>query len=300
MKNILILHNPTAGDAEHSKKHLIDLFKGTGMSPTYVSTDDDGWEKSLEDNPDAIYLAGGDGTVHSVGVALLNQEKPENRPPIHLLPLGTANNIATTLSINEKDAFKAIDPKSTKRKFDCGKQKGITGDEIFLEGVGMGIFPELIAKMKEKEDVPGETPEEKLDRTLKVLLKTVKKYKAQNARIELNGMTIKGSFLMIEVMNTRYIGPNLQVAPKAAVGDGFLDLVLIPENKREELEAYVQSLKDGETAYDLRKLAYTLRVKKVKIKWKGSRVHVDDVLDDDYKGKKIKIKVLPGAMTFLK
>ncbi|WP_168194567.1 diacylglycerol/lipid kinase family protein [Antarcticibacterium arcticum] len=300
MKNILILHNPTAGDAEHSKKHLIALFKGTDMTPKYVSTDEEGWEKSLEELPDAIYLAGGDGTVHSVGVELLKQAKPENRPPIHLLPLGTANNIATTLSINEKDAFKAIDPKSSKRKFDCGRQKGIAGDEIFLEGVGMGIFPELMAKMKEKEEVPGETPEEKLERTLKVLLKTVKKYKAQTAKIELNGFTIKGSFLMVEVMNTRYIGPNLQVAPKAAIGDGYLDLVLIPENKREELEAYVQTLKEEATAFDLRKLAYTLRVKKVKIKWKGSRVHVDDVLDDEYAGDKIKIKVLPAALTFLK
>jgi len=33
---------------------------------------------------------------------------------------------------------------------------------------------------------------------------------------------------------------------------------------------------------------------------KISRVHVDDVLEDDFKGKKIKIKVLPAALTFLK
>lgn len=300
MKNILILHNPTAGDAEHSKEHLIALFKDTGMGTTYVSTEDEQWLDSLEKKYDAIYLAGGDGTVHSVAVELIKKEKPENRPPIHLLPLGTANNIATTLSVYEKDAFRAIDPKSKIIKFDCGKQKGIPGDGIFLEGIGMGIFPELIATMKEKEDVPGETPEEKLDRTLKVLLNIIKKYKPQKAKIELDGFTIKGSFLMLEVMNTRYIGPNLEVAPGTGTGDGYLELVMLPEDKRDELEAYVKSLREEKTSFDLSKLAYSFPVKKLKIKWKGSRVHVDDVLEENYSGKKIKIKILPQAISFLK
>lgn len=296
MKNILIVHNPTAGYAEHSKQYFIDLFKDTGMIAAYVSSNEEGWEKSLSNKPDTIYLAGGDGTVHSLAIELLKEEKPENRPPVLLLPLGTANNIATTLSIKGKDVFRAIDPKTEKKKFDCGKVSGIKGDEIFLEGVGMGIFPDLISEMK-KEEVD---PKEKLDRALNVLLKIVKKYKARKAKIELDGFIIKGSFLMVEVMNTRYIGPKLQLAPEADPGDGYLNLVMIPENKREELEVYVKSLIDGETSYDLRKLVSSIRVQKLKIKWKGSKVHVDDTLDENYSEGKIKFKILPGAMTFLK
>jgi diacylglycerol kinase (ATP) len=300
MKNILILHNPTAGDAEHSKRHLIDLFKGTGMIATYVSSDDEGWEKCLRDDYDAIYLAGGDGTVQSLAVELLKEKKPKMRPPVHLLPLGTANNIAATLSIYEKDAFRAIDRKAKKRKFDCGKITGISGDRVFVEGVGMGVLPELNAQMEGKEDKPGETPEEKLDRTLKVLLKIVRKYKPKNATIELNGFTIKGSFLMVEVMNTRFVGPKLQLAPEADTGDGYLDLVMIPENKREELVEYIKSVLNNETSSKHRKLFYSIRVQKLKIKWKGTKVHVDDALDENYSGDKIKIKILPGAMAFLK
>lgn len=296
MKNVLIVHNPTAGYAAHSKQYLIGLFKGAGMITTYVSSDEEGWEKSLSNKPDAIYLAGGDGTIHSLAIELLKEENPENRPPVYLLPLGTANNIATTLSINEKEAFKGIDLKAIKRIFDCGKVSGIPGDGIFLEGVGMGIFPELISEMKKEEFAP----EEKLEQTLNVLLKIIRKYKAQKAKIELDGFTIKGSFLMIEVMNTRYIGPKLQLAPEADPGDGYLNLVMIPENKREELEMYVKSLIDGETSYDHRKLVSSIRIQKLKIKWNGSKVHVDDALDTNYSGKKIKIKILPGAMTFLK
>ena len=115
MKNILIIHNPTAGDATHSKQHLLKLFEIPEMNATYVSSDDEGWEKSLKNTFNAIYLAGGDGTVHSLAVELLKEKKSENRPPVHLLPLGTANNIATTLSINEEDAFKAIDLKEKNR-----------------------------------------------------------------------------------------------------------------------------------------------------------------------------------------
>lgn len=291
----MIVHNPTAGYAEHSKKYLVDFFLGTGIIVTYVSSDEEGWEQSLRNKPDAIYLAGGDGTVHSLALELL-KINPEDRPPVLLLPLGTANNIASTLSIKRKDVFQAIDPRTEKKKFDCGEVRGIEGDEIFLEGVGMGIFPELIAEMKKQEV----SPEEKLDRTLQVLLKIIKKYKAQKAKIELDDITIKGSFLMIEVMNTCYIGPKLQLAPEADPGDGYLNLVLIPENKKDELEAYVKSLIAGETSYDPRKLAISIRVQKLKIKWKGSKVHVDDALDENYSGGKIKMKILPGVMTFLK
>mgnify|MGYP002795070532 CR=1 FL=1 len=223
MKNILIVHNPTAGYAEHSKQYLIDLFLGTGIIVAYISSDEEGWEESIHNKPDAIYLAGGDGTVHSLALELL-KINPEDRPPVLLMPLGTANNIAATLSIKGKDVFQAIDPRTEKKKFDCGEVSGIEGDEIFLEGVGMGIFPELIAEMKKQEF----SPEEKLDRTLKVLLKIVKTHTAQKAKIELNGLTIKGSFLMIEVMNTRYIGPKLQLAPEADPWYGFLNLLLIP------------------------------------------------------------------------
>lgn len=292
MKNILIVHNPTAGYAEHSKQYLIDLFKDTGMIVTYVSSDDEGWEQSLSSKTDAVYLAGGDGTMHSLAIELLKIKNPEERPPVLLMPLGTANNIATTLSTK---VFPIINPKAIERKFDCGKVSGIKGDEIFLEGVGMGIFPELITEMKKQEV----GPEEKLDRTLKVLLKMVKKYKARKAKIELDGFSIKGSFLMVEVMNTRYIGPKLHLAPEAEPGDGYLNLVMIPENKREELEAYVKSLIAGETSYDLRKLVFSLKVQKLKIKWKGSKVHVDDALDENYSGGEIKMKILPEAMTFL-
>lgn len=294
MKNILIVHNPTAGYAVHSKQYLIDIIRDTGMKATYVSSDEVGWEESLSNSPDVIYLAGGDGTVHSLALELLKEEKAENRPPVVLLPLGTANNIANTLSIAEKHVFQALEPGTEKKKFDCGEISGIPGDEIFLEGVGMGIFPELISEMKKEEF----DPEEKLDRTLNILLKIVKKYKPQKAKIELDGFTIKGSFLMVEVMNTQFIGPKLQLAPEADPGDGYLDLVMIPENKREELEAYVSSLIDGKT-YDIRKLVISFRVQKLKIKWKGAKVHVDDALDQNYSGKKIKIKIQPGAITFL-
>lgn len=301
MENILIVHNPTAGDAEHDKKHLLDLFKKSKMTATYVSSDEEGWEKKVGEQPDAIFLAGGDGTVRSLALELLKLEDPAKRPPVHLLPLGTANNVATTLGVKEKKAFKAINPKARKRKVDCGRVKGFPGEDFFVEGVGMGVFPELIAKMKEKKDEdPNETPEEKLQRTLKVLLKIIKKYKAQKAKIEVDGFTIRGSFLMVEVMNTRFVGPNLELGSMARISDGYLNLILIPEEKRGELKAYVKSLINDENSYDLKNLAYSMKVKKVEVKWKGDKVHVDDVLDAEYSGKKLKMKVLPGAIFFLR
>lgn len=302
MKKAQIIHNPTAGDAGHSKNDLLEIINEPGNQFYYVSTDNEGWEKFQKNKPDIIFLAGGDGTIHKLASVLIKNEPREQRPPVHLLPLGTANNIATTL-----DNFKLTNNQSPliekkPKKFDCGLVKKIKDQEMFLESVGMGIFPELISEMK-KSQVETKTPSEKLLITLKVLLKIVREFKAEKASLKIDGIKIKGSFLMVELMNIQFIGPNLKFAPKADPGDGFFDLVLISEDDRPKLEKYLEKLIEGKTPQHemeslLNKFAKTIRCKKAKMKWGGSRIHVDDELMDDYSGEKFKLKNSPGELLF--
>ena len=298
MKKAQIIHNPTAGNAAYTKDEVIELVKMAGFTTKYVSTDDEEWETFSKNEMDVIFLAGGDGTVRKLASVMIEKEMCDRHIPIYLLPLVTANNIATSLGIFKKLNTAYSNKEKEIQKFTCGKLKGINDENFFLEGVGFGVFPELIRQMKDtgKDD---ETSDEKLKRTLRVLLEILKDYKAQKAKIKADGLKIKGTFLLVELMNIQYIGPNLEFAPNANVEDNFLDLVLIPEEKRKAFAEYVESLVNGNSEFcDIRDFIKVLRVKKLKIKWGGSKLHVDDNLIEDYDGKKIKMKMNSKTLEF--
>lgn len=293
MKKAQIIHNPTAGDGNHTREQLDELAMNAGYETEYTSKDEEEWGNFSAPNPDAYILAGGDGTVHKLA-GILKERPAKKEIPVYLLPLGTANNIARTLGITEV-AIKGS--KLPVKSFDSGKIKGLKNEDFFLESVGFGIFPQLIIEMK-KNRVENETTAEKLKRTIEVLLGIVKEYKAKKAKIKAGDISIKGSFLLVEVMNIPYIGPNLKFAPNADPWDGYLDLILIPENRREDLRQYLEKLlEDHSKLPDINRFVKNMKVQKVKLKWKGAIVHVDDNLQD-YSGKSFKLKAKPGELNF--
>src|SRR5688572_32422141 len=107
MRRAILLHNPAAGDAEHSKQELLLLIQASSYLCTYISLKDKDWKKNLwtaykknaTENNKLLIIAGGDGTVRNVIKELL-KHKHENAWPVAILPQGTANNIAATLSIS--------------------------------------------------------------------------------------------------------------------------------------------------------------------------------------------------------
>lgn len=300
MKKIQVVHNPTAGDAEQNKKDLLSRLEQNGREISYVSTDDDGWENFSLEEEELIVLCGGDGTVHKLAAVLLKKKKKERKIPIYLVPSGTANNIATTLNLNLPRDFKFQENLKNYQLFDFGKISGVSDVEFFLEGVGFGLFPELIRRMKEADEVPNETAEEKILRTLKVCREIVEEMKPQKVKIDADGETIKGKYLLAEVLNTKHIGPNLKLAPQANPGDGLMDLILISPKDREKLLTYIDRLIKGDTeGVEVHQFVKVIKVKKVKMKSKTSIMHVDDSIFKNGKEFKINLKVKEGEFMFI-
>ena len=298
MKVAQIVHNPTAGNGGHTRKDLMDLLKGSGYDIEYVSTSEDDWKNFFRNEPDVVFLGGGDGTVHKLAGALKEGLPKKEKPPIHLLPLGTANNIARTLEMPTDPGRFSVNLEG-RRKFNLGRIKGIREQEFFLESAGFGIFPELISQM-EKNKIEGESSSEKLKRTIKVLQEVVRNFETKKTELEIKGNTIQGSFLMVELMNIKYIGPNLKLAPNADPGDGSFDLVIIPEENRAGLEAYLNNLVEGKKdSADINKFVRTISVEKLKMRYDGPEIHVDDDLVEQYKGKSFTVEVEAGALEFI-
>lgn len=308
MKKFQIIHNPTAGGATYVKTDLLKQFKNVQVD--YVSTDDTGWETFYKNKPDLVYVAGGDGTLGRTARVLLEHTKAQQRPFISLLPIGTANNIAKTFEITANSSPGIPENNYPFHVLDMGRIKGVSEQKYFLESVGFGVFPELISEMK-KRKVDNESPPEKLQRTLGVMLEIIQNYKPQKATIKVDGIKIKGSFLLLELMNIKAVGPCIELAPEADPGDGYFDLIMIPEKKRPELETYIETLiqektiaanseEFSKTSGDIESCATTLRVKKIKFKSKASFLHIDDNLTKDHSGKYLKIKVIPAALKIIK
>ncbi|MCE7072396.1 diacylglycerol kinase [Dyadobacter sp. CY327] len=296
MKNANLLHNPTAGDNDFSEKQLVKQIEAEGFNCEYSSVKEEGWDQ-FKTETDFLIIAGGDGTVRRVAKALMARKRLDKQYPLALLPHGTANNIATALQISGK-------PKEIAKRwhevhlqpFDIGKVYGLKDDRFFLEGFGYGVFPRLMKVMEKIEDEIGDTVEEKLKAALAVLYDVVLNYDAKECRVEADGVSYSGKYLMVEVMNIRSIGPNLVLAPAADPGDGELEIVMIPETQRKKLETYILALINGEDKeFDFT----TVRAKNITLRWEGKDMHIDDERIKLENPAEVRIEIQPNMLQFL-
>jgi diacylglycerol kinase (ATP) len=268
------------------------------QSAGYLSTADSVKEIKGEDlakdkdHVDFVILAGGDGTVHKIAKHLI-----EENLPIGLLPMGTANNIAKALNLpSDKQSIIDSWKTATTKAFDVGKLYGLGKRKFFLEGIGFGVFPRLMKEMRRQKKESITDPEKKLHTAVELLHDIVHSYKGRKCTIKIDGIEYSGKFLLVEIMNTRSIGPNLNLAPWADPGDGLLEIVMIPEEKRNEFLQYLSNKMEG-----TEKLTFfqTVRATKLEISWKGRLLHIDDEDVSIDESTNLTVIIKPGALKFL-
>lgn len=296
-KTVKVLHNPGAGEGETSKKELIREIKSAGFKCSYSSTKRFRWESIEAADFDFLVLAGGDGTVRKIAEELLERKVIQRSLPIGLLPMGTANNIAKTLGVCGEQAYLIESWHQAKaRKFDVGKIEGLKEAAFFLESFGYGVFPKLMYQMKKQKKNGIEDPKEKLQVALELLRDLVAETRVQKCELEINGKDYSGDFLLIEVMNIRSIGPNLNLARDADPGDGQFDVVFIMEKQRKALAEYIQNKIDGlEVPFDFP----ALKTDALKINWGGKHFHVDDEYYKLDEPVAVNIELREGLLEFL-
>ena len=302
MKVAKVLHNPGAGDGENSDKELVAAIEAEGYKCSYLSTKKKGWEKmdweKIESREvDFIVVAGGDGTVRKLAHELLERRLIDKKLPIALLPLGTANNIAKTLGIKgEPEEIIQGWKQHQIKKYDVGRIEGIKKHKFFIESYGYGVFPRLMKEMKKLDKSMFESTEQKIKTALQLLYQIITNYKTKLCKLKIDDKDYTGKFLLVEIMNTSSIGPNLHLAPFADPGDEFFEVILITENQREEFASYVKGKLDGK---DEAPFFTAFKAKKLQMFWDGTALHADDehiLLDEPAD---VKIEVQSGLLDFL-
>ena len=294
---ITLVHNPGAGDGQNSR-NLIRLITEAGHSVRLASVKDD-WKAELAKPADFVAAAGGDGTVRRVAL-----EAAARGLPFAAIPIGTANNIAKALGLLG-DAGDLIESWSEsprhEQPFDLGEAVAPWGEARFVEAVGAGLIGDLIER---EDDVAahGKFLGREMDRALHLLCELVRESKPRRWTITADGKELSGEWFAVEVLNIRFVGPNLPLAPKAFPGDGELDLVLLGEKDREPLLAYLEG-RMHLAAAELPKFK-TLRASEFVIRAPaGIRWHLDDKLwpkeGPSKHSAKLTIRCLPAAATFI-
>jgi hypothetical protein len=113
---------------------------------------------------------------------------------------------------------------------------------------------------------------------------------------------LSGDYFSVEVLNIRFVGPNLPLALGALPGDGLLEIVLLGEADREPLLAYLESrlhLAGGELPEFPVRRARRIEL----VAPAGLRLHLDDknwpsgeALDETAS---LTVSCLAGAATFV-
>jgi diacylglycerol kinase (ATP) len=238
---VTLMHNPGAGEEDHDAEGLRAALAGAGHDVRYASTADG--LGALEEPADVVVIAGGDGTVSSIVTALAGRGVP-----VAVLPLGSANNIARSLSTGDAgaEALARALVGASRRPFDVGELRADGGTARFVESVGGGVFAEALVRAEEHRGDPD--GEEKRRHGLQLLLATIAETPALHWELAADGDDLSGDYLAVEAMNIREIGPNLALAPEADPGDGLLDLVLIGPAHRDLLARTVEASSRGEPA----------------------------------------------------
>ena len=143
------------------------------------------------------------------------------RPPLGVVPQGTANDFATGCGIpRDPEAALALCLEGQRVPIDVGK----ANERWFLNAASIGFGAEVTAT----------TPPE-LKRLLGPAAYTVMgailatKFHPYQGRLTLPDREITGSGLVAIVCNGRQTGGAFQVAPHARLDDGLLDILLIRE-----------------------------------------------------------------------
>lgn len=288
---ISLVHNPTAGDGQ-DVEDVIRLLTDEGHDVCHRSSKDN-WKKLLQDPGDLLVAAGGDGTVRKVALAAADAGLP-----FAALPIGTANNIAKTLGLlgDARELVRSWESADL-QPIDIGEVRAHGESRRFVEGVGGGWMADLIARA-------GEVGEEfrllgrETDRALHLLADLLREAKLATWPIVADEVDLSGDYLAVEILNGRFFGPNVPLAPDADLSDGLLDVVLVTDADRAAVLEYLDErlhLASGEMP-PLR----SVRAREVRLGVPGGiRLHVDDrewpASRDATQPLDIEVDCLPGA-----
>ena len=238
MSRIRLLFNPNSGRAraegitperiyqEFRRHGIVDIaelqMEGVDGVPHAVA----------EIEPDTLLvIAGGDGTIYEAVQSPVCREMR-----VAIIPVGTANNLATSAGIPQ-EIHHAVDVAvhGEEKRIDLG----MANNRIFTQAAGVGFHARafhLYGKRKDRSIVDAS----------RAFLGAVSSWQPHELKIAIDGDIHEYKAFQVTVANTPVYGREIWIAPDAMIDDGLLDLVIVTGCfPRRELMRCIVNLTEG-------------------------------------------------------
>ena len=229
-KNIALVCNPTREN--HKALQTADsiglLLSGMDVRHKFFLID---WPKDFDDFTE-VWIIGGDGTVH-----WFINKYPEIELPLAVFSGGAGNDFHWMLygertTEEQVEYVLAAVPQSI--------DAGICNGRLFLNGVGIGFDGAIVHDLLGKRKLAGKAS------YLVSILKQIVAYHEKPCTLQMPAMTFTQDCFMISVANGKRYGGGFQVAPKASLTDGLLDISVIGKISSFSRMKYLPVIEKGE------------------------------------------------------
>lgn len=287
---LLFVVNPISGGVDKEpflksakalcQKHGIEyeIFKTTGKN------DEQNLKLVLDKvDPDKVVSVGGDGTTLFTSIILRN-----SKYPMGIIPLGSANGMATELFVNPDpvDALKDI----IMSQVSAGLDMVVVNDKHYSIHIGdVGINAQIVASY-EKDKNRG------MATYAKYFIEELKQISPFEITVKANGKEIKNRGVMVGICNSRKYGTGIPLNLNGNPMDGKFEIVIVENiSANSLLKAGLSKFDDS--FYDSQN-GIVISTTEAEISFKEPRLlQLDGEVIGDFS--KLKIKILPNAVKFI-
>ena len=287
---ILFVVNPVSGgvNKEPFIREARSQCKKYGIACRFFKTTGKEDDKHLKDSilgyqPDKIASVGGDGTTLFTATVLLDYSIP-----MGIIPLGSANGMATELFVNPEpiEALKDI----IMSEVVAGLDMLVVNDRFYTIHIGdVGINASIIDAY-EKDKNRG------MATYARYFIEEMKQLKPFSFSINVNGKTLEKSGLMVGICNSRKYGTGVPLNLSGNPMDGKFEIVVVENINLNAL------IKAGLSKFDERfhdsQNGFVISTEEAEINFEQARLLQ---LDGELMGKfsKLNIKILKGAVKLI-
>lgn len=225
MTRAALIINPISGHGAHGRglaEHIVQAratLARAGVDVDIEATGGPGDARRLataavERNASLVIAWGGDGTINEVGSAIAS-----TNIPLGIVPAGSGNGLARDLGLpSDPERALTVAAGRVERRIDAGAFNG----ELFFNVAGIG----LDARIAERFATRG-GDRRGFGAYLRISARELWRYRPREYTVCFDDQRLVQRALMISVANSRQFGNGAQIAPRARLDDGALDLVMV-------------------------------------------------------------------------